>query len=101
MQQQPVRKFCVVAPHGEEEGGGGAVIMETTANGEIAALPRTRHAFYPTNAHIIMHCRLKDKMLQKMIYTKKTGLQERKCSFTQGPCPANKWSPDFVGPAIQ
>ena len=37
MQQQPVRKFCVVAPHGEQ--GGGAVIMETTANGEIAALP--------------------------------------------------------------
>ena len=27
---------CVVAPHGEEVG---AVIMETTANGEIRALP--------------------------------------------------------------
>ena len=29
---------CVVAPHGEE-GELGAVIMETTANGEIRALP--------------------------------------------------------------
>ena len=61
MQQQPVRKLCCrptwrgMEGGLEEEGGrGGAVIMETTANGEIRALPNQTP--YLTNAHIIMRC---------------------------------------------
>ena len=68
--------------------------METTANGEICALPNQTP--YLTNAHIIIRCsRHKKNGAHNMCGHKENGLRETK--FYMRPCPANKWSPDFVG----